>query len=177
MYMVSGPVSRILFDTCFHAPQRSFLLAADRPTAQAAYPRVITGRADPPLLFGLAPRGVCRAADIAACAVGSYPTVSPLPMRRLMEDPPEVLPPAGDRRRSHRRFIFCGTIRSQAVASLAPWRYQARCPMESGLSSRYSSLATENPAIARPARWLTITCRDARKLGRKQQTLRHLVIW
>ena len=38
-----------------------------------------TGRASPPLLFGLAPRGVCRAADIAAGAVGSYPTFSPLP--------------------------------------------------------------------------------------------------
>jgi len=39
----------------------------------------LTGRAGPPLLFGLAPRGVYRAADIAARAVGSYPTVSPLP--------------------------------------------------------------------------------------------------
>lgn len=39
----------------------------------------LTGRAGPPLLFGLAPRGVYRAADIAVRAVGSYPTVSPLP--------------------------------------------------------------------------------------------------
>jgi hypothetical protein len=58
---------------------RSFLWAADRSTAQAAYPRVLTGRASPPLLFGLAPRGVCLAANITADAVGSYPTVSPLP--------------------------------------------------------------------------------------------------
>ena len=38
-----------------------------------------TGRAGPPLLFGFAPRGVFRALGIAAQAVGSYPTFSPLP--------------------------------------------------------------------------------------------------
>src|ERR1700730_12351953 len=91
--MASGPVSRILYDARFRAPWRSFLGPADRSAAQAAYPRVITGRADPPLLFGLAPRGVCRAAGIAACAVGSYPTVSPLPCAAAVEDPPEVSPP------------------------------------------------------------------------------------
>ena len=32
-----------------------------------------------PPLFGLAPGGVCRAASVAGRAVGSYPTVSPLP--------------------------------------------------------------------------------------------------
>jgi hypothetical protein len=31
------------------------------------------------LLFGLAPGGACRAADVAACAVRSYRTLSPLP--------------------------------------------------------------------------------------------------
>jgi hypothetical protein len=41
------------------------------------------GRASPTLLFGLAPRGVFRASDVATGAVGSYPTVSPLPVRRL----------------------------------------------------------------------------------------------
>ena len=30
-------------------------------------------------LFGLAPGGVCRAADVATCAVRSYRTISPLP--------------------------------------------------------------------------------------------------
>ena len=38
-----------------------------------------TGWASPPLLFGLAPRGVFRAPDVATRAVGSYPTFSPLP--------------------------------------------------------------------------------------------------
>jgi len=38
-----------------------------------------TSRAGSPLLFGLAPRGVFRASDVAIGAVGSYPTFSPLP--------------------------------------------------------------------------------------------------
>src|SRR5262249_28392182 len=38
----------------------------------------VAGRASPPLLFGLAPRGVFRAPGITAGAVGSYPTFSPL---------------------------------------------------------------------------------------------------
>jgi hypothetical protein len=41
-----------------------------------------TSRAGSPLLFGLAPRGVFRASRIAARAVGSYPTFSPLPANR-----------------------------------------------------------------------------------------------
>jgi hypothetical protein len=41
------------------------------------------GRASPTLLFGLAPRGVFHASNVAIGAVGSYPTVSPLPVRRL----------------------------------------------------------------------------------------------
>jgi len=37
----------------------------------------VTREIDP--LFGLAPEGVCHAAAVAGCAVGSYPTFSPLP--------------------------------------------------------------------------------------------------
>src|SRR5579864_4618669 len=41
--------------------------------------RCIRAGASPPLLFGLAPRGVFRAPSVATRAVGSYPTFSPLP--------------------------------------------------------------------------------------------------
>jgi hypothetical protein len=91
--MLAGePVSRILFaapcDRSHDASRRPFLWAAHRCAAPAAYPRVdppvscetgVTGRTSPPLLFGLAPRGVYRAPDVTIGAVGSYPTVSPLP--------------------------------------------------------------------------------------------------
>jgi len=47
-------------------------------------------RAGSPLLFGLAPRGVCLAAAITGGAVGSYPTFSPLPACVPFVDIPEV---------------------------------------------------------------------------------------
>ncbi len=36
-----------------------------------------------PSLFGFAPGGVCHAAPVTSCAVGSYPTLSPLPRHSL----------------------------------------------------------------------------------------------
>jgi len=74
-----------------------------------------------PLLFGLAPRGVCRASDVAIGAVSSYPTVSPLPgtiafcnpLSRLAFRPAEGFPSAGHRGACTGRFVFCGTVRSR----------------------------------------------------------------
>jgi len=73
-----------------------------------------SGRAGPPLLFGLAPRGVFRAPAIADEAVGSYPTFSPLPNAPTERGELEVFPRACHRVCPHRRFIFCGTFRSRA---------------------------------------------------------------
>ena len=42
-------------------------------------PGSLTERAAPPPLFGLAPRGVYPASEIAPAAVRSYRTISPLP--------------------------------------------------------------------------------------------------
>src|SRR5262245_2582096 len=68
----------------------------------------------PRRLFGLAPTGGCRAADVAAGAVGSYPTVSPLPAV------------------ADGRSVLCGPVRRLS----APRRYLAVYPVELGLSSR-----------------------------------------
>jgi len=68
------------------------------------------GRASPPLLFGLAPRGVCHAGDITAAAVGSYPTFSPLPAREPCRHP-EGFPPVCHRVTLRRRYLLCGTFR------------------------------------------------------------------
>jgi hypothetical protein len=43
------------------AKRQSFLLATDLSAAPATYPEVVTERAAPPPLFGLAPHGVCPA--------------------------------------------------------------------------------------------------------------------
>jgi hypothetical protein len=60
--------------------------SSDLPGSQA-------GRAAPPPLFGLAPRGVFNAGGITPAAVRSYRTISPLPHLAA------------------RRYIFCGTFR------------------------------------------------------------------
>ena len=49
-----------------------------------------SSRAGSPLLFGLAPRGVFLASPVARRAVGSYPTVSPLPAKVHLNDDEQV---------------------------------------------------------------------------------------
>src|ERR1700721_1464500 len=68
------------------------------------------------LLFGFAPGGACHAADVAARAVRSYRTLSPLPSRLT------TLRPA------IRRFAFCGAFPGVAPAGRypAPYPYGAR---------------------------------------------------
>src|SRR5215470_11818017 len=65
-----------------------------------------------PSLFGLAPGGVCRAADVAADAVRSYRTFSPLP--RLIHNAP-------------RRFVLCGTV-PETCARLRGTSFAGRYP-------------------------------------------------
>src|SRR6266545_4362293 len=49
------------------------------PATSCGLPAAQTTRAGSRCLFGLAPTGGCRATPVAGRAVGSYPTVSPLP--------------------------------------------------------------------------------------------------
>src|SRR6266700_7009020 len=50
------------------------------PATSSGLPTAQTTRAGSRCLLGLAPTGGCRAAPVAKRAVGSYPTVSPLPL-------------------------------------------------------------------------------------------------
>lgn len=70
-------------------------------------------RASSPLLFGLAPRGVCLAPDVATGAVGSYPTFSPLPAPRTIRRCPEGFPSGYHRVTHRRRYFLCCTFRDQ----------------------------------------------------------------
>ena len=96
-----------------------------------------TGWASPPLLFGLAPRGVFRAPDVAIRAVGSYPTFSPLPNALRRNRQGCGFPQACRRGDSITGgLIFCGTFRSRISPARSrwprnatPWRYQARRPV------------------------------------------------
>ncbi len=74
----------------------------ERPGLRAR-PARLAARAS--LLFGFAPGGACLAADVAADAVRSCRTLSPLPAKG-------------------RRFAFCGAVPEIALAG----RYPAPCP-------------------------------------------------
>ncbi len=71
--------------------------------------RRIRGCDETPCLFGLAPCGVYQAVDVTANAVGSYPTVSPLPQAANMN-----LASCEAKSNSLRRFLFCCTGRLPA---------------------------------------------------------------
>jgi len=69
---------RMVIPLGVRSPERSSSLPAAR------HPKVpLSRRAVSHRLFGLAPTGVCRATAVTSGAVGSYPTVSPLPQRSL----------------------------------------------------------------------------------------------
>jgi hypothetical protein len=81
----------------------------EQPTRATGPTDRARGKTRASLLFGFAPGGACRAADVAASAVRSCRTLSPLP-RRLAVAPG--------------RFAFCGAIPGVAPAG----RYPAPCP-------------------------------------------------
>src|ERR1041385_7812504 len=104
-------ISRVLFTRWYE--QMVISLGWLLPATSCGLPAARTTRAGSRCLFVLAPTGGCRAAPVARRAVGSYPTVSPLP------------------------FGYKGGLFSVALFRrlTAPRRYLAVCPVELGLSS------------------------------------------
>jgi hypothetical protein len=78
--------------------------------------RLAPARASAPSLFGLAPGGVCHAVCVAADAVRSYRTLSPLPL-------PLPTLPASRRVEWARRSALCGTFPGLAPAGRYPAPY------------------------------------------------------
>ena len=74
-------------------------------------------------LFGLAPGDAYRAGDVTTTAVGSYPTVSPLPELQRLDGIPIAL-------------AIGGLISVVLVSDCSAWELPSALPMESGLSSR-----------------------------------------
>ncbi len=102
-----------------------------QPTRAAGLERTGSLAEPAPPLFGFAPGGVYRAASVAGRAVGSYPTLSPLP------------------RPQPRRFAFCGTFPGVAPAGRypAPFFRGARTFLPCGVSALAG--AAVQPADAR----------------------------
>ncbi len=90
-------------------PSMTIPLAPPLPTGSSCQPGPAGAKmalsCDARSLFGIAPGGACRAGPVASPAVGSYPTVSPLP--------------AANRRRSH----LCGAFPGVAPAGRYPAPY------------------------------------------------------
>src|SRR3989449_2468248 len=123
-----GTISRVLFTRWYE--QMVISLGWLSPAISCGLPAARTTRAGSRCLFGLAPTGGYRAAPVTGRAVGSYPTVSPLP------------------------FGYKGGLFSVALFRrlTAPRRYLAVCPMELGLSSMdpyCRSTATIGPTTSR----------------------------
>lgn len=109
---VSWPVSRVLSAAGRRDDHSSGTPVTERlmqPTRTAAWKLAWTLR-PVPSLFGFAPGGVYRAAFVAERAVGSYPTLSPLPRQQIQDLHPG-------------RFAFCGTFPRVTPAG----RYPAPC--------------------------------------------------
>lgn len=109
-----------ILDACYHAPRATY------PDDEAG--NSPEGCPSMSSLFGFAPGGVYRAAPVASRAVGSYPTLSPLPQPRP------------------RRFAFCGTIPGVTPAG----RYPAPC-FHGARTFLTRSLSALAGAAARPA--------------------------
>ncbi len=129
----SSPLARRLRATAISLGPRSRVASSGLPVPRRAWtrPRRSTKSSLVRHLCGLAPDGVCRAFMLAHEAVGSYPTVSPLPF-----------PLARD----------LGGLFSVALsvpARAGPGRYPASCPMESGLSSITTQAPRQRPSSRR----------------------------
>ena len=82
----SSPISRVLSSGPIRRPIRRAIIPLDDvlPRRSSSLPGDSASSVNVPL-FGLAPDGVYRAVTVTSAAVGSYPTVSPLPdLRRAI---------------------------------------------------------------------------------------------
>ncbi len=140
-----------------HSSRRSITAPLEQPTRRfrsklhspgrdgPSRARRLSGRDETPCLFGLAPCGVYRAAAVTTRAVGSYPTVSPLPLAAC----------AGE-------FggLFSVALAVQLACASRPGRYPAHCPAEFGLSSpaRHVCPRTRRERQRSPGRLHRIEC-------------------
>ena len=86
-------------------------------------------------LFGLASGDAYRAGDVTTTAVGSYPTVSPLPEPRRPDWNPVALAIGG---------LFSVVL----VSDRSAWELPSALPMKSGLSSQSVTAPSDHPVFS-----------------------------
>ena len=96
-------------------------------------------------LFGLASGDAYRAGDVATTAVGSYPTVSPLPEPRRPDENPVALAIGG---------LFSVVL----VSDRSAWELPSALPMKSGLSSHSVAATSDHPVFSLAPRYYRAGC-------------------
>jgi hypothetical protein len=86
-------------------------------------------------LFGLASSDAYRAGDVTISAVGSYPTVSPLPDPQRLDWDPIALAIGG---------LFSVVL----VSDRSAWALPSALPLKSGLSSRHVTATSGHPVLS-----------------------------
>jgi len=86
-------------------------------------------------LFGLASGDAYRAGDVTTTAVGSYPTVSPLPDPQRLKWGPVAL-------------AIGGLFSVVPVSDHSAWVLPSALPLKSGLSSRSAAAASDHPVFS-----------------------------
>ena len=96
-------------------------------------------------LFGLASGNAYRAGDVATTAVGSYPTVSPLPEPGRPDENPVALAIGG---------LFSVVL----VSDRSAWELPSALPMKSGLSSHSVAATSDHPVFSLAPRYYRAGC-------------------
>ena len=128
----SCPSTAVIISLGSELPRAS----SDLPEASAGPAgRRIPTEATAVFLFGLASSDAYRAGDVAIPAVGSYPTVSPLPDPLRLDWDPVAL-------------AIGGLFSVVPVSDRSAWALPSALPMKSGLSSRRT--ATSDHLVLSP---------------------------
>jgi hypothetical protein len=127
----------------FELPRTSSDLPEDlgRASRSPTFRRKPTGV----FLFGLASGDAYRASDVTTTAVGSYPTVSPLPE----PERPDWNPVAS---------AIGGLFSVVLVSDRSAWELPSALPMKSGLSSRSVAAPSDHPVFSLAPEYYRTEC-------------------
>ena len=125
--------TEVIISLGFELPRTS----SDLPEDPSRASRLPILRREPAgvFLFGLASGDAYRAGDVTTTAVGSYPTVSPLPEPQRLDWDPIALAIGG---------LFSVVL----VSDRSAWVLPSALPMKSGLSSRSVTATSDHPVFS-----------------------------
>jgi hypothetical protein len=136
----------------FELPRTSSDLPED--LGRASRSPILRGEPAGVFLFGLASGDAYRAGDVAIPAVGSYPTVSPLPDPQRLDWDPIALAIGG---------LFSVVL----VSDHSAWVLPSALPKKSGLSSRRITATSDHPVFSLAPSYYRARCPRFQDLPRK----------